>query len=537
MTSPRPDHADAVVVGAGASGSVVTRHLAERGLRVVCLEQGEWTRPESYPGDHDEWDLLAQGPWSPDPNARGAEADYPCDSSESDITPLMFNGVGGSTVLYAAGWVRLLPSDFRVATLDGVADDWPLTYQDLAPYYDATDRDFGVSGAAGDPAYPAPISYPLPPLPLGRLGRRAAQGMNTLGWHWWVHPNAIASRQHGPLSPCARRGVCMTGCPQGAKATTSLTHWPKARTAGARLITGARATRVTTSPRGRASGVDYLDRAGRSHHQSADAVILAANGVGTARLLLLSASGQHPDGLANSSGLVGRRLMMHPVVSVAGVYDDDLQTQLGPAGSPLLSYQFYETDPSRGFPRGAKWDTYPIAGLLLYAQRLTHLPFDARVGPGWHETMRRHAGHTFDWLINVEDLPDPANRVTLHPELTDSDGLPAPKIRYRLSEASRANMSFQLDRAREAHLAAGAVGTFDTDWMPSCGWHLLGTARAGHNPATSVVNGYGRSHDVPNLFIVDGSVFVTGGAMNPTSTIAAFALRAAHHLVETGPTP
>ncbi len=517
--------ADVLVIGAGASGSVVTRHLAQAGLAVTCLEQGGWVQSHEFPGDSPAWDILHQSRWAMNPNTRRLPADYPINTDDAEINPLMFCGVGGGTVHYAAAWPRFMPSDFRLRTLDGVADDWPIGYDDLAPYYAQAERDWGVSGLGGDPAFPPGIEYPLPALPIGLIGRRAATGMDRLGWHWWPHPNAIASRPYGRLAACERRGVCMTGCISGAKASTDITHWPDALAAGARLVTGARVREITTDARGRASGAIYRDRDGVEHHVGARLVVLACNGIGTPRLLLLS------DGLANSSGLVGRRLMMHPTAAVAGVYDEELEGWRGPAGSPIVSYQFYETDPDRGFVRGAKWDVYPIAGALPHLQVLHGTPLGERFGPRIHENMRRLFGRSLLWTAQTDDLPVETNRVELDDALVDGDGLPAPRVHYRIHEQSHRNMAFQLERMREAHMAGGAIETHVWHWMPDVGWHTLGTARCGNDPATSVVDAFGRSHDVPNLFVVDGSVFVTGSSMNPTPTIAAFALRAAEHIV------
>jgi choline dehydrogenase-like flavoprotein len=518
-----PEPCDVLVIGAGASGSVVARRVAEAGIGVVCLEQGDWVNADTFPGEQREWDVLQASRWAMNPNVRRMPADYPIDTSESVINPLMFSGVGGGTIHFAAAWPRLKPSDFRTRTLDGVGDDWPITYEDLAPFYDRVDRDFGVSGLGGDPSYPD-HDLPLPPLPLQPLGRRAALGMNELGWHWWPHPTAIASQPYGRLAQCARRGVCMTGCREGAKASTDITHWPDALRHGARLVTGARVREITVDTRGRASGALYIDREGREQHVPARVVVLAANGIGSARLLLLS-------GIANSSGLVGKRLMMHPSIGVVGVYDEDLEGWKGPAGSTVVSYQFYETDPARGFPRGAKWDAFPIAGISTYQGFLTSLPLADRLGPGLHRAMKRVFGRSFIWTAQIDDLPEEANTVTVDPVLTDSDGLPAPRVRYAVHEWTQRNLDFQTARMRDAHVAAGAIETHLWEWMPDVGWHTLGTARCGSDPATSVVDPFGRSHDVANLFVVDGSVFVTGSAMNPTATIAAFALRTADHIV------
>jgi choline dehydrogenase-like flavoprotein len=522
--------ADVLVVGAGAGGAVVSAYLAAAGFDVVCLEQGGWHSAGDYPDERSPWELELAKPWHPNPNVRARPEDYPCETSAADISPLMFNAVGGSTIHYTAIWTRLLPSDFRARSLDGVADDWPLDYDELLPYYERMDVEMGVAGLAGDPAYPPGAPPPLPPHPIGAAGRKAAEGMNRLGWHWWPGTNAIASRPSGRLAQCSRRGTCQSGCPQGAKASTDLTHWPDALRDGARLVTGARVREIVLDGRGLARGAVFVDADGREHLQEAAVVVLAANGVGTPRLLLLSKSARFPDGLANSSGLVGRRLMLHPAATVLGIYNEPLESWLGPAGQPLGSLQFYEADASRSFPRGAKWDLVPGFGPQLLLWRL---PLDETWGPRIHENAVRLSGRAFDWFVTAEDLPDERNGVTLDPVLTDGSGIPAPRIEYRLSADAVAALDFNVERAVEAHEAAGAVETLVGRVHADCGWHLLGTARVGDDPATSVCDRFGRTHDVPNLFVADGSVFVTAGAVNPTATICAFALRLAEHIAQT----
>jgi choline dehydrogenase-like flavoprotein len=516
---------DVLVVGAGAAGSVVAKHLAEAGFSVICLEQGGWRSAGEFPGDKLEFELLVEHSWHPDPNVRRRPEDYPTESSEADIAPVMFNAVGGSTIHFGAQWARMRPVDFRVRSEDGLADDWPVTYEELLPHYERLDREMKVSGLAGDPAYPPGAGPPLPPLPIGKIGRTAAEGMNRLGWHWWPAAHAIPSQPQDNQAQCARRGTCMFGCPEGAKGSTDLTLWPDALRAGATLITGARVREITTDGNGLATGAIWVDREGVEHSQGADVVVLAANGIGTPRLLLLSE-------LANSSGLVGKRLMLHPYMSVLGIYDEDLESWLGPWGTPLLSLQFADTDESRGFPRGAQWDVMPIGGPLMALGRYDALPFEERWGPRVHDLLRRTVGHAFDWGIGIEDLPSEDNLVGLDPGLTDSDGVPAPKIVYRIDDDARRNLAWQIERAKEAHEAAGAVDTVVTDWS-AWGWHLLGTCRMGDDPATSVVDRWGRAHDVPNLYVVDGSVFVTSGPQPPTATIAANAARCTAHLMAT----
>jgi len=533
VTPPRhiDDAVDVIVIGAGASGSVAVQELARAGMSVVCLEQGEWTHRADFPGERPEWELVAQHRWHANPNVRAGPADYPINATDSDVDPLMYAGVGGSTVLYAANWVRFVPADFRVRTLDGVADDWPLTYEDLAPYYERTERDMAVSGLAGDPAYPPGAPPPLPPLPIGKIGRKGAQGLDRLGWHWWPGSNAIAARAYRGLQPCVRQGTCMTGCPHGAKASTDLTHWPDALHHGATLVTGARVREITVDRRGRATGALYVDRAGREHFQAGASVVVAANGVGTARLLLLSRSQLFPDGLANGSGLVGRRLMMHPFAAVIGHYDEPLESWMGPAGQTIQSMQFYETDTSRGFVRGAKWNILPTGGPLGVRWAEGDRPVGETWGSNFHEVVARGLGRSFQWGVMAEELPDEANRITLDATLTDSDGIPAPRVVYRTSANSQAILDYHVARVREAHEAAGAVA-MTTRTMRDCGWHLLGTARMGEDPQSSVVDPWGRAHEVPNLYVIDGSIFVTSSAMNPTATIMALALRCVERIID-----
>ncbi len=523
--------ADVLIIGAGASGSVAAKHLAEAGIDVVCLEQGPKVDNSEFWGDKPEWELMAQKRWHPNPNVRDLENDYPVDTSESDVNPLMYNAVGGSTILYAAHWQRFMPSDFRVKTLDSVANDWPFTYEDLEPFYDAMDIEMGVSGLGGDPAYPPGKAPPLPPLPIGKIGMKAAEGMNKLGWHWWPGPNAIPSRPYDGRNQCVRRGTCLTGCPDRAKASTDHTHWPSALAHGAALITGARVLEITVNAEGLATGAIYIDRNGRKREQRAEVVIVCCNGVGTPRLLLLSKSARFPDGLANSSGLVGKNLMMHPYAAVTGYFDESLESWLGPAGQTIQSMQFYETDAARGFVRGAKWQVMPSGGPLGMRAAYGGKPLEEAWGANLHRNTRKVFGRAFEWGIIAEDLPDETNQVVLDAKLCDSDGIPAPKLIYKKSDNTPKLIDFHLERAKEATLAAGAVDMSVTPLMRDCGWHLMGTARMGVDPKRSVVDQWGRAHEVPNLYVYDGSVFVTSSGFNPTGTICAIALRSVKHLI------
>lgn len=535
----RGEKVDVLIIGAGPSGSVAAKHLAKAGFSVVTLEQGNWPDANNFPGRRPEFELVSQKQWHPNPNVRDLPRDYPVETSDSDINPLMFAGVGGSTTLYAAHWTPFLPSDFRVKTLDGIADDWPFTYEDLLPYLEEIEHEVGVSGLPGNPAYPPQKAFPTPALPIGKVGRKAAEGLDKLGWHWWPGTNAIPSIPYNGLNACVRRGTCMTGCPEGAKSTSNITYWPHALKAGARLITGARVREIEVNESGLATGAVYIDENGRERRQQASIVIICANGIGTPRLLLLSKSKRFPEGLANSSGMVGKRLMMHPFSAVMGVFDDPLDGWQGPYGQLINSFEFYETDEKRGFVRGAKWGAMPGGGPLGATSFVGSRIFEesgSKVEDAWgeslHKMVQKRFNHQLVYGIIGEDLPEESNQVVLDSHLTDSDGIPAPKLLYRCSENSTRMLKFHVDRCLDAVNAAGATETHVVHQVRDTGWHLLGTTKMGADRSKSVVNEWGQTHDVPNLFVFDGSTFPTSGGVNPTATIMSVALRQTKHLIK-----
>ena len=519
---------DVLIIGAGASGAAFAWSMADTRMRVVCLEQGGWMNPSQYPTAGENWELRGQGDFSVSPNTRRRAEDYPINETDSPIKVANFNAVGGSTVLYAAHYPRMKPSDFRVRSLDGVADDWPIAYADLEPYWAENDRMTGVAGLAGDPAYP-PKEVPLPPVPLGKLGETVARGFNELGWHWWPSDSAIATREYMGRAPCINLGPCISGCAQGAKASTDVTYWPAAERRGVELRTHCRVREILVREDGRADGVIYYDAEGVERRQRAEIVVLACNGIGTPRLLLNSTSKLFPDGLANRSGLVGRNLMFHPYAMVLGLFDEPLQGYQGPTGCGLWSHQFYETDPARDFVRGFSFELMrgfgPVTSALLGMMNGL-LPWGAQHHAAYGGLFDRIAG----LLAICEDLPEECNRVTLDPELVDGHGIPAPKISYRLGENSRKMLEFSAARATEVLEACGAKRIVSQVPFAMAGWHLMGTARMGRDPGRSVVDAWGRCHDVPNLFIIDGSIFPTAGAVNPCCTIQGLALYVADRI-------
>jgi choline dehydrogenase-like flavoprotein len=516
------DVIDILIIGAGASGAAVAWSLSETGLNIMCLDQGDYMEASQYPSSRRDWEALRHSEYHVSPNVRKSDADYPINDSASPIAIANFNGVGGSTILYSGHFPRFHPSDFQVRTLDEVADDWPLSYTQLEPFFTMNDRMMGVSGLSGDPAYPH-MEGLLPPIPLGRVGETIGKGFNKLGWHWWPSYSAIITRPYMGRDKCVNLGPCNAGCAQGAKASVDVTYWPIALRNGVKLKTRSRVREITVDDHGMANGVIYYNADGKECRQKARVVVVACNGVGTPRLLLNSRSSLFPSGLANRSGMVGKNLMLHPCGYVEGVFAEDLKSHLGPHGCCVLSQEFYETDTSRGFVRGYTMQILrgdgPVDTAIAGVAR-RQIPWGAE----HHKAFASRFDRTIGIAIIVEDLPELHNTVTLDPELVDSNGIPAPKINYTMSDNSKKMLVHGLNKGKEVMAAAGSLKTLAFGPVRNTGWHLMGTARMGTDPETSVVNEWGRSHDVKNLFVVDSSVFVTSGAVNIASTLQAVAL-------------
>ena len=335
-----------------------------------------------------------------------------------------------------------------------------MSYSELQPFYERIDEQFTVSGLGGNPAYPPGAEPPLPPLPIGAGGLRVARAHARLGWHWWPENNAIASVDiDATRHRCAQRGTCTQGCGEGAKASTDLTHWPAALAAGARLVTGAWVREVAVDRHGMATGAAWIDEHGAEHFTAARTVLLAANGIGTPRLLLASTSDRFPDGLANSSGLVGRRLMLHPLASVIGLFDEELQSWRGQAGALIQSMQFYRSDPARGFVRGARWSLSPGGGALKLAL------VRGVWGSGHHADLRARLGRSVSWTVLAEDLPELDNRVTLSTTSRDRTGLPGAVVTYRRSDDTQP--AARLARRTGRRIAAGRRRGARGDRLPA----------------------------------------------------------------------
>ncbi|MEV1293393.1 GMC family oxidoreductase [Pseudonocardia sp. NPDC049635] len=524
--APAEENVDIIIVGAGAAGTAMAAAVAGRGLNVLCLEQGGWidqTLRERSVQDHE---ILGTADLSPVSEVRRAPADYPIDSTESDMTPLTWNGVGGSVAMWAGAAPRLHPSDFAVRTLDGVAEDWPITYEELEPYYEQAESLLRVAGLDGNPSYPPRrVGFPEPPLPVRTIGARVAAAHDELGWHWWPGSSALHGRAFDGIHNCHVHATCPNSCPERQAKQAGYVSWQRSLSGGVQLRTGIRITRVVAQ-NGEVSGVEYLDRGGTLRPVRARRVVLAAGGLGTPRLLLMSATPEAPAGLANSSGLVGKGLMMHPFAVVTGYFAENMDSQQTNYENAITCQQWYETDKTRGFVRGAHWALCSTGGPVQTAV----------TGGVWGPEHRADFGGRFSrgalWGIFTDDLPDDDNTVTLS-ERTDAAGLPGVKVTYRIPENSMRILEFNVERAEESLRAAGAVEVRSYSPARAAGWHLMGTARMGSDPTKSVVNSKGETHDVAGLYICDASAFTTGGAVNPALTVTALAFKAADHLLKT----
>ncbi len=522
---------DVVIVGSGASGAAAAWRLSsDRSFRILCLEQGQFTEPEKYPSTRTDWELARSSDYSSNPSVRSNPADYPIDDSNSPISIANFNGFGGSTILYSAHFPRMHPSDFRTFSLDGVGDDWPIGYSDLKSYFEMNEAMMGVAGLVGDPANP---EYPslMPPIPLGAMGRAVAEGFNRLGWHWWPSYAAINTRRHANRGSCINLGPCNTGCAQGAKGSVDVTYWPVARRQGVEVRHQCRVLHVVLDHEGKASGVVYSDANGSHIEILAKVVVLACSGIGTARLLLNSKSSAYPDGLGNRSGMLGRNLMLHPLAYIESVFDRDLQSSLGPHGACILSQQFYETQPGRDFVRGYTLQVLrgaPPAETANTGFLMRQIPLGIDHHKKFHQLFNRTAGIA----VISEDLPEWHNRVELDHQNCDSSGMPGIKVHYKLSENTKNMLKHGIEASKQVFQAAGAKVISSFAPVKHTGWHLMGTARMGDDPSKSVVNRYGQIHGIANIFVVDSSVFVTSGAVNPVATAQAITLWACDYICD-----
>jgi choline dehydrogenase-like flavoprotein len=501
---------DVCIVGAGAAGSTLAKTLAEGGMSVVVLEAGRWfdTRKDFL---NDELSMLGPLDWD---DLRISGGSDPLALGRTTTG----KGVGGSTVHFTAVKLRLHPEDFRLRSRTGQGADWPLTYDDLERYFDFAEEFVGVSGPLDMP-WPGSRRrrYPQGELPLQAVDQLFHKAMDKLGIKWRMTPHAVLTGAKDGRAPCMYYGFCVNGCKSDAKGSALVTWVPAAVKAGAEIREECFAHRIECDSSGRAARVLYYDADGSEQAQEAERIIISGYSIETPRLLLNSANGAHPSGLANSSGVVGKYLHVHPASEIVARFEQPVDHFVTPPVG-ILTQDFYDN--------GA-----PDVPLGYTINRYAHFPIDFITslissnndlwGPRLHEVMDQYT-HWGVLAAMVEQVPQEHNLVKLANQ-TDQHGIPVAHVEMsytdwdkQLLEASRAKME-QIGKE------AGAVEIISTHYND----HVLGTCRMGNDPATSVVGPDCRSHDVPNLYICDGSVFPSAGAVNPSLTIEAIALRTA----------
>ncbi|MBV9084551.1 MAG: GMC family oxidoreductase [Acidobacteriaceae bacterium] len=506
---------DYCVVGVGSAGGVLLQRLAKAGFKVVGLEAGPfWDTERDWVSDEAGSHKLY---WN---DLRITGGDDPLAFGENNSG----KGVGGGSVHWAAFAPRFHPSDFRVHTEDGVGADWPISYEHLKPYYELLEREIPIAGPAYFP-WGDPHGYPYGPHPLGGVGDVLVKGCTKLGIRVCAGgPVAILSGSRGNRPHCIYRGFCIQGCKVGAKASTLITHVPEALRYGAEIRDRSMAFRISMQSRTRVNGVHYYDADGHEHFQRAKAVIVSGYAIETPRLLLNSACPGHERGLANSSDTVGRYLMAQAGNVVLGRFADLIRMYKVPPAHALTE-EFYETDWRRGFARGFAIQTVGPLPIAFAKQMMA-----AKAAWGWG--MRRVMMDYNHWAalgVLGEILPWPDNRVELAEE-KDQFCIPVARVTFNLHENDKKMIEYGKNTVMDVMRAAGAEEVVQEARYA----HLVGAARMGNDPATSVVDKYGRTHDVSNLFICDGSVTPTQGSANPGLTIQCLAARTADYLISQG---
>jgi choline dehydrogenase-like flavoprotein len=541
----RPRKADAIIVGAGAAGGVVAKELCAAGLHVTLLERGFLPKVEDF-RNHDE--LAARTAGAPsarwelperryprefrNPGEPGFRTIHPQDGSYA----WMGGAVGGGQINYAGLMWRRPPDDFRMKTIYGhvpgtTLEDWPFTYEDLEPFYEKAEYELGVSGEAGVNPFEGRRKrpFPLPPVDLTPGDERVKAAILRLGYHPFVVPLGILTRDYRGRRACIQHPCCNGYiCEVGAKSTFLSALLPAAISSGnLTLVTGAIVKEITVDPQGRPNGVLYFDNGRRLIRQSARIIVVSASATETPRLLLNSRSRQFPNGLANSSGWVGRNLMGHISPQVFGIFDDVTNPGIGPGtGIALDDFHGHIPGMTGGGVIYSRSDIMPI-------NFIDYRPDGAPLWGREHKKFQRKNFHRYYRLTSpAEDLPQFENRVEVSPSLRDAWGIPAARITHGYHARDFELFEFLRKKMEEIIREAGAKEVFfNNPGKGRVSVHQNGTCRMGGDPKTSVVNGYAQAHDVENLFIPDSSCLVTSGGRNPALTIQAIAYRASDFII------
>jgi choline dehydrogenase-like flavoprotein len=508
---PEGEAVDFAIVGTGAGGGTLACRLAEIGFSVVALDAGPYFRPlEDFASDEAYQTKLY---WT---DERIVDGDDPLQMGSNNSG----KAVGGSTVHFAMVSLRFRPEWFKSRTLLGYGADWPVDWREMWGYYRRVEEALKISGPVSYPWGPRRPRYPYRPHEINAAGLVLVRGCEALGIEWTPTPIATVSAPRGESPPCVYRGFCTLGCSTNAKQSVLIAWLPRALRAGVEIRDLAMVGRVETGEDGRVTGVHY-HREGQWRFQRARNVVVAGYAIETPRLLLNSANAHYPDGLANSSGLVGKYLTVQSNQAVWGVMDEDIRSYKAPPSLSITEHWNYE-DKGKDFFGGYCYMAQgPLPQLWASEQSGSH----GLWGEALMAEMQKY-NHVAG-LKNVgEYMPQEHNRVTLTDE-KDQYGLPIPRITYSLCDNDKALARHSLKFMHQALAAAGGREIWE-QWDDTC--HLNGTARMGGDPATSVVDTNCRSWDIPNLWVCDGSVFPTVGGVNPSLTIQAIALRTADRI-------
>lgn len=512
--SNRIDHDEAavVIIGSGAGGGTLAYELTAAGIPCVVLEAGPYLRNEDYMNL--EWEAFNQMAWVDMRTTSGSwriARDFP------NLPAWIVKAVGGTTTHWSGATPRFRSHEFAARSVYGRIDganllDWPITLDDLAPYYDRADKAMGSTHRHGRPALPANNNYKV-----------LANGAEKVGYRWYATgPYGTNAEPYDGRPSSIQDGFNFQGDKNKSKWSTLVREIPRAEATGLLdLRPGSHVCQITHGRDGRVDAVLYLDADGALHRQKAKIVCVAGNSIETARLLLMSSSALHPNGLANSSGQVGRNYVRHMTGSVYARFEKPVHMFRGETMAGLVADEAVH-DPSRGFAGG-----YYIETLSLGPAFLASFVEPGAWGKGFTDIMDAYANTAGCWLVG-EDMPQESNRVTLNGDVTDQFGLPVPNVHFDDHPNDVAMRNHAYAAGTSIYEAVGAVAAHHTPPYPST--HNLGTCRMSARPQDGVVDQWGKAHDVPNLFISDGSQFTTGAAANPTLTIVALAIRQAEYI-------
>lgn len=508
------DDSVVVIIGSGAGGGTLANELCQKGIHVVVLEAGGRESPESF--IQDEWKSFGQLAWLDKRTTSGSwriARDFP------NLPAWICKTVGGTTTHWAGASLRFQEHEFKARTTYGDLPgsnllDWPVSLAEMEPYYARAEAKMGVTRTNGIPGLPGNNNFKIMYAGATRIGYKEVSTGHM----------AINSVARDGRSPCIQQGFCFQGCKAAAKWSTLYTEIPRAEATGRLdLRIRCQAARIEHDRRGKVNAVVYFDQDGKERRQAARAVCVAGNSIETPRLLLLSESAKFRHGLANSSGQVGRNYMRHTTGSVYAVFDKPVHMYRGTTMAGIVQDEA-KHDPARGFSGGYELETISL-GLPFYAAFLDPGAWGANFASFMDDYVRT-AGL---WIVG-EDLPQETNRITLNAKVKDRFGLPVANVHYDDHPNDQAMRNHAFERSSALYEAAGARRTFHTPPYPST--HNLGTCRMSLKADDGVCDRHGRAHDVPNLFISDGSQFTSSAAENPTLTIVSLAIRQAETIAD-----